>query len=84
MCSSDLGAVRLHMKASAQACGSTKKNLRTMAEEAIYDAAPDIGSLEISGLEEPRPGGFVSLEKLMGSALRPQAGEPLLTVESGD
>ncbi len=62
------GNVRLRAMVEGHACGSTKKNVQAMLEEAIYEAAPDLDSLVIEGLEEPVPSGFVGLESLTASA----------------
>ena len=52
--------------------------LQVMAEEAIYEAAPDLVSILVEGLEGKPAGGFVSLDKLLGggSLLPGVAGEP--------
>jgi hypothetical protein len=43
----------------------------------MYDAAPDMASLIIEGLEEKPASGFVALDKLSGSLKpRPVAAEP--------
>ena len=43
----------------------------------MYDAAPDMASLIIEGLEERPASGFVALDKLSGSLnLRPMTTEP--------
>lgn len=60
-------AVRLHLQVTGHACGSTGKTLKSMVEEALYEAAPDLNSLVIEGLdEEPASTGFVPLGKLGG------------------
>jgi Fe-S cluster biogenesis protein NfuA len=61
--------VRLRIRTSAHACGSTTSSLRTLVEEAIYEAAPEVNSLVIEGLEEKSASGFVALEQLVGSAV---------------
>ncbi|HKD84192.1 MAG TPA: NifU family protein [Terriglobales bacterium] len=58
------GAVRVRVTPGAHACGSTTKALQSAVEEAIYEAAPDILSLSIEGLEGKMANGFVALEKL--------------------
>jgi hypothetical protein len=35
----------------------------------MYELAPDVTSLEILGLEEPAPVGFVTVESLLGQHL---------------
>jgi Fe-S cluster biogenesis protein NfuA len=65
----DEGIVRVRIEAGGHACGSTVKNLRSTVEEAIYEAAPDITSLVVEGLEEQPASGFVALDKLIGGHL---------------
>lgn len=61
------GVVRLHLKVTGHACGSTGKALKTMVEDALLEAAPDLGQLMIEGLDEqPASSGFVPLGKLGG------------------
>jgi Fe-S cluster biogenesis protein NfuA len=57
--------VRLQIEITGHACGSTGKTLKAMVEDALYEAAPDLGRLVIEGLEEPAgSSGFVPLGKL--------------------
>jgi Fe-S cluster biogenesis protein NfuA len=61
------GAVRLHLRVTGHACGSTGKSLKAMVEDALYEAAPDMNGLLIEGLEEQSgSSGFVPLGKLGG------------------
>jgi hypothetical protein len=60
------GAVRVRVESSGHACGSTTENVRSMVEEGVYEFAPDVTSLVISGLEGQSSSGFVSLESLAG------------------
>lgn len=62
------GNVRVHVKVEGHACGSTKASVRAALEEALYEAAPDLTSLSVEGLDPPT-GGFVAVSQLMGSAL---------------
>jgi Fe-S cluster biogenesis protein NfuA len=62
------GDVRVQVKVEGHACGSTSRTVQTTVEEAIYEAAPDLTSLTIEGLESPAEAGFISVEKLLGSA----------------
>ena len=63
----DNAAVRLHLRVTGHACGSTAKTLKSMVEEALYEAAPDMNSLLIEGLdEESGSAGFVPVGKLSG------------------
>ena len=61
------GDVRLRVTIDGHACGSTSQAVRATVEEAVYEAAPDLTSLSVEGLEEPAPSGFVAVEKLLGS-----------------
>jgi Fe-S cluster biogenesis protein NfuA len=73
-CSIDLlsieeGLVRVRLNRSGHSCGSSTTELRTIVESGIYESAPDITSLEILGLEETSPTGFVAVESLLGRTL---------------
>jgi len=58
------GNVRVHVTVQGHVCGSTAKNVRSTLEEAIYEAAPDLNSLVVEGMEEPSASGFVGIEQL--------------------
>lgn len=58
------GAVRVRVTPGEHACGSTSKALQAAVEDAIYEAAPDITSISVEGLEGKPASGFVSLSKL--------------------
>ena len=58
--------VRVRLKTSGHSCGSSTQDLRSIVEDGMYEFAPDVTSLEILGLEEPTPVGFVPLESLLG------------------
>jgi Fe-S cluster biogenesis protein NfuA len=61
------GVVKLQLRITGHACASTGKTLRTMVEDAMYEAAPDMNRLLIEGLEPPAgSSGFVPLDKLGG------------------
>ena len=62
------GVVRLRVQTGEHTCGSTAKTAQAALEEAIYDAAPDLVSLSIEGLDGKPASGFVALDKLIGSA----------------
>ncbi len=68
------GAVRIRVTPGAHACGSTTKTLQSTVEDAIYEAAPDLASLTIEGLDGQPANGFVSLDQLTGSG--PVASRP--------
>jgi len=59
------GVVRLAISRNGHGCGSSSNELRSMVENGIYEFAPDITALEISGLEEPSSSGFVAIESLL-------------------
>jgi Fe-S cluster biogenesis protein NfuA len=61
------GVVRLRVQTGEHTCGSTVKTVQTTLEEAIYDAAPDLVSLSIEGLDGKPASSFVALDKLIGS-----------------
>ncbi|MGA7221159.1 MAG: NifU family protein [Candidatus Sulfotelmatobacter sp.] len=65
------GAIRLRVETGSHTCGSTAKTIQATLEGAMYDAAPDLTSLTIEGLEEKPSSGFVGLEKLMGGVPAP-------------
>jgi Fe-S cluster biogenesis protein NfuA len=75
------GAIQLRVETGSHTCGSTAKTVQSALEGAMYDAAPDLTSLVIEGLEEKPASGFVALDKLMGGsagssvALGPQAAD---------
>ncbi len=62
------GAVRIRVTPGEHACGSTTAALRSTVEDAIYEAAPDVASLSVEGLDGRPASGFVSLEKLTEQA----------------
>lgn len=62
------GNVRLRVKIDKHACGSTARTVQTMIEDAIYEAAPDLKSIVIDGVEKPSAAGFVALGALQASA----------------
>jgi Fe-S cluster biogenesis protein NfuA len=76
------GAVQLKLRTSGHSCGSTTKDLKAMVEEAIYDLAPDLTSLEILVPEESTSG-FVPLQNLLRH-LTPAAAIETTAVGGGD
>ena len=60
------GAVRIRVTPGAHTCGSTTSALRAAVEDAVFEAAPDIVSLTVEGLDGRVATGFVSLEALTG------------------
>jgi Fe-S cluster biogenesis protein NfuA len=76
------GAIQIRVETGSHTCGSTAKTVQAALETAMYDAAPDLTSLVIDGLEEEPASGFVALDKLMAGpsgspvvALEPQGGD---------
>jgi len=67
------GAIHLRVETGSHTCGSTAKTVQATLEGAMYDAAPDLTSLVIEGLEEKPASGFVALDKLVGC----RAGSPV-------
>ena len=63
------GAVQVRLATSGHSCGSSTKDLRAIVEDSMFEFAPDVTSLEILGLEELTPVGFVTLESLLGQKL---------------
>jgi Fe-S cluster biogenesis protein NfuA len=60
------GEVRVRVEKGEHTCSSTAKTVQVTLEGAIYDAAPDLVSLVVEGLEEKPASGFVALDRLMG------------------
>lgn len=54
---------------TGHSCGSSTKDVKAIVEEGVYEFAPDVTSLEIVGLVEPSPSGFVALESLVPHSL---------------
>jgi hypothetical protein len=63
----------VRIRTSGHSCGSTAKTVKALLEEAIYDLAPDLVSLEILSPEDEVSSGFVSLESLFKHQLSTQA-----------
>ena len=65
------GDICLGVRLDGHACGSTRKTVQQTVEEAIYEAAPDLTSLVVEGLEEPVADSvFIAVEKLLGTTPR--------------
>ena len=62
------GTVRIQVTPGEHSCGSTSNTLQAAVEDAIYEAAPDVVSLSVEGLEGKPASGFVSLDQLAGTA----------------
>jgi len=60
------GVIRLRLRLNAPGCGSTSGALKSVVEEAMYEAAPDLTQITIEVLEEHAASSFVPLEKLVG------------------
>jgi Fe-S cluster biogenesis protein NfuA len=65
------GDIRVRIGLNGHTCGSTGRTVEAAVEEAIYEAAPDLTSLVVEGLEQPAASGFVGLEKLMSASSSP-------------
>jgi Fe-S cluster biogenesis protein NfuA len=63
----DGGTVCLRVQLEGHACGSTASTIKSALEDAIYDAAPDLTSLEIEGLEGKPSSGFIALDALVAA-----------------
>jgi Fe-S cluster biogenesis protein NfuA len=46
------GAVRLRMHGASHGCASTARTLKNAIEEAIYNKAPDVTSIDVDGMAE--------------------------------
>lgn len=80
------GAVSVRVTPGEHACGSTAKGLQTEVEDAIYEAAPDIASLAVEGLDGKPADGFVSLSNLMAASSvdSPASAPPTMAANYGD
>jgi Fe-S cluster biogenesis protein NfuA len=59
------GDVRLRLEVSGHGCGSSAQGLKAAIEDALYEAAPDMTSLEVEGgIEQQTIAGFVPIEQL--------------------
>jgi hypothetical protein len=76
--------VRVQVTLEGHACGSTSQNVRAVVEEAIYEAAPELTSLIVEGLDDPKPSGFVAMESLIGNTMPRTAGHVGSVASSGD
>lgn len=65
------GDIRVRISIDGHACGSTGRTAQAIVEEAIYEAAPDLKSLQIEGVDEPVASGFIAVEKLIGAPSTP-------------
>lgn len=62
------GNVRVQVRIDQHTCGSTARTVQSMIEDAMYEAAPDLKSIVIDGLEKPVAAGFVALGSLQAAA----------------
>lgn len=65
----DGSGARLRVQVGEHSCGSTSKTIKSLVEDAIYGAAPDVASVSIEGLEDKTGSGFVAVGALLGSSL---------------
>ena len=70
------GEVRVRVRVEGHGCGSTTRSVEKTVEEAMYEAAPDLTSLILEGLDEPPDSGFISVDKLLGATSRPTSSLP--------
>lgn len=69
------GNIRLQAKVeSHSSCGSSKRTLQGTLEDAMYEAAPDLASVVVEGLEEPAASSFVGVEALLASSSSSSSG----------
>jgi Fe-S cluster biogenesis protein NfuA len=76
------GEVRVRVRIEGHACGSTSHTVQSTVEEAIYEAAPDLTSLVVEGLDGPADSGFIAVEKLIGAAAPNHKSRPIESVGS--
>jgi Fe-S cluster biogenesis protein NfuA len=63
----NLDADKVHLRIRAEGCASTSDNLRSAVQDAIYEAAPDVGHLLMEPEAVPAgSSGFVPLQSLGG------------------
>jgi Fe-S cluster biogenesis protein NfuA len=75
----DGNVVRLRMQGSCHGCPSSAATLRQTIEAAIFDAAPDVASIEVEGVVEPSNGSslpIITLEPAMAGSSGRRAGPP--------
>lgn len=75
--------IRVRVALGAHSCSSTAETIRSTVEDAIYDAAPDIISLTVEGLDGQPASGFVALEKLVGATMSPPVAQPIAMSADG-
>lgn len=75
------GDVRVRVRMEGHACGSTGRSVHSTVEEELYEAAPDMTSLAVEGLNEPAEDGFIAVEKLLGAS-RSSASHPAVSLRS--
>ena len=67
---SEEGVVRIEMQGSCHSCPSSAVTVKNSIEQAIYDKAPDVTSIEVVEKEHeqvsPTVSGFVPIEQLIG------------------
>jgi Fe-S cluster biogenesis protein NfuA len=70
---SDDGVVRLAMQGSCHGCPSSAATLKSTIEQAIYELAPEVESIQIQDehpVEPGTPAGFVSVDSLLANVAR--------------
>ena len=79
----EAGSVRILASITGNGCGSTAGKARSVIENAICEAAPDVTSLVIEGLDGKEASGFVPLNRLTNNSLSPSvANAPLNSIQT--
>lgn len=76
------GDIRVRVSVEGHVCGSTKTNVQAAVQDAIYEAAPDLTSLVVEGLEEQPASGFVAVGKLLGVPPSPSMTDHAIAAQS--
>ena len=78
----DDGVVRLRLQGSCNGCASSAMTLKTAIEEAIYEHAPDVVTIDVEGVveETPTPGRHRRFRSRR-AVVSPQGGGGFLSTE---
>lgn len=66
--------VRLRLEGSCHGCASSLVTIKYAIEQEIAEAAPEVESIDVEGLTEPKPAGFVPLTDLKRTPRPTEAG----------
>ena len=69
--------VRVSVHIEGHTCGSSAQNVKAALEEAVDEAAPDLTSLVIEGIQEASSSGFVAMNTLVGATTVVSAQGPI-------